>query len=175
MSSIIDQLLNYPHQVLDFIQANLIWLQLVSAIISALFVWGLVYCIIKSGFHTYQLERWMDILNLKTLPKRRAIIAWRQIQRRLKKGGQTNYKLAILEADKIFDEILKLSGFTGESMNERVRKAEEGEIPNIEKLVQAHRTARKILLDPEFNVDLTLAKETIKIYQDLFYEFGLVS
>ena len=175
MDQLVNKIILYPKEVLYFIEANLIWFQLGSAIISSLFLWGLVYCIIKSGFHTYQLERWMDILNLKTLPKRRAIIAWRQIQRRLKKGGQTNYKLAILEADKIFDEILKLSGFTGDSVDERVRQAEEGEIPNIEKLVQAHRTARKILLDPEFAVDLTLAKETIKIYQDLFYEFGLVS
>ena len=172
--SFLTQLLNYPNAVLAWITANIFFLKSISVVISAIFIWGIIYCIVKSKYIDLYIERWMDILNLKTLPKRRASKIWQQIQRRLKTEKPNNWKLAILQSDRIFDEILKLSGAFGESMEERLQNVVPNQIPHLDEVIKAHKIARQIMQDPDFPIDLTLAKETVKIYEKLFQEYDIV-
>lgn len=158
----------------NFVEPYLIWGKFASALLSALFLWGIVYSVRKSRLFTQQTDQLLDAFNVKTLPKRRALLAWKQVVRRMHAGGINNWKLAIIEADRIFDEILKLSGFSGETMDDRLKQAEGGQIANLEKLIQSHRIAKRITQDPEFAVDEGLARETLKNYELLFREFGLV-
>lgn len=168
------KIIHWPTDFLDFVFRNIFWFKLISNILSTLFLIGIAYCIWGSQLLTLQVERWIDILNIKTLSKRRAIRGWRQIKKRLKSDNETNFKLAILEADRIFDEILKLSGLTGETMDERLKRANEEQVANLEQLKQVHRVASRISSDPDFKVGSKLAHEVIKIYEELFGEYGLV-
>lgn len=160
--------------ILDFIYNNIFWFHLGSLFVSALFIAGIIYSIIKSPYINIKIEGYMDILGMKTLSRRRARQAWQQILLRTQKGTSSNLKAAILEADRIFDEILKLSGFYGESMDERLKKASMEQIPNLEDIKDSHRIAVRIGSDPDFTIDRKTVIETLKPYEKLFAEFGIV-
>lgn len=160
--------------ILDFIYNNIFWFHLGSLFVSALFIAGIIYSIIKSPYINIKIEQYINTLGMKTLSRRRARQAWQQILLRTRKGTSSNFKAAILEADKIFDEILKLSGFYGESMDERLKKASVEQIPNFEDIKDSHRIAVKIGNDPDFTIDHKTAIETLKSYEKLFAEFGIV-
>src|SRR3989344_268431 len=145
--------MSYFKAFFDFISDNIFWFHLGSLFFSGLFIAGTIYSIIKSPYITIKIEGWMDTLGMKTLSRRRARIAWKQILLRVQKGTPFNLKNAILEADRIFDEILKLSGFYGETMDSRLKQATVEQISNLEEIKEAHRMAVRIANDPDFTID----------------------
>lgn len=160
--------------VVDFVSGNLLLFKVVSAAVSALFLWGIVHAVRGSRLINHSVEKLMDVFNVKTIAKRRAIQAWRQVKERMARGTETNYKLAILEADRILDEVLKLMALPGQTMDERLSQVTTEHMAAIEQLRRAHQVARRITIDPEFTVDATLGREVIKTYADLFSEYGIV-
>lgn len=168
------QFWSFFKSIFDFIYNNIFWFHLGSLFVSALFVAGVIYSIIKSPYINIKTEGYIDSLGLKNLARRRARQAWQQVLLRVQKGTLANLKEAILEADKIFDEILKLSGFYSETMDGRLRQATVEQIPNLEDIVESHRVALKITSDPDFTINRKEAIETLKPYEKLFAEFGIV-
>ena len=171
---VLNQILSYFSSILNFIYNNIFWFHLSSLFISSLFIVGIIYSIIKSPYINMKIEGYMDTLGVKTLSRRKARQAWQQILARIAKGTPANLKAAILEADRILDEILKLSGFYGETMDDRLKQATEKHIANLEDIKEVHRIASRIARDPDFTIDRKTAIETLKIYQQLFEEFGIV-
>ena len=165
---------DYLKVILDFIYNNIFWFHLSSLFVSALFISGVIYSIIKSPYINIKIEQWTDTLGVKTLPRRRARQAWQQILARVAKGTPANLKAAILEADKIFDEILKLSGFYGETMNDRLKQASAEQVSNLNEIKDAHQLAIRIANDPNFKIERKEVIETLKIYEELFEEFGII-
>ena len=165
---------SYPKAILDFVYNNIFWFHLSSLIFSALFIAGTIYSIVKSPYINIKIEGYIDAFGIKTLSRRRARRVWRRVLERVNKGTATNFKLAILEADRLLDEILKLSGFYGETMDDRLKQATEKQIANLDDIKEAHHLATRIANDPDWTMDRKTAIETLKVYEKLFEEFGIV-
>lgn len=145
-----------------------------SLIISAILGYGIVYCIIKSDFLVIQSEKWIDILGLKTLTRRRSMRGWRQIIKRLKEKDQNQWKLAVMEADKILDELIKFTGVKAETTEDRLQKINPAQLSNIEEIKTAHRLSQEIRRNPDFQITHEEAQNIIKIYAQAFKEFNLI-
>ena len=91
---------------------------------------------------------------------------WNKIKIRLKSGNPSQYKVAILEADAIADEILKGMGYKGENMNERLKQIKPGQIDNLEDLNRAHQTRNRIIYETDLSIEKNQATETIEIYEN---------
>ena len=90
---------------------------------------------------------------------------WRKIIARLEKKSESEAKLAILEADTLLDEVLKKSGYPGETLGEKLEKITEGTLPNLEDLKKVRQVRENIISDPAYKLEINKAKEALKVYE----------
>ena len=173
-TDITNYLLNFRNSTIDFFAPYFGWIKFFSLIISALLLWGIIYCINKLTFINMKVERYMDILGVGNLLKHRSIRGWIQIQRRLKLGDEDNLKLAITEADRILDELLKRSGYMGKNMDDRLSQITSVQLSNIVDAWSAHKIRQRILKEKDFHINRQEAEIIINIYKKAFQEFDLI-
>lgn len=87
----------------------------------------------------------------------------------------SDWKLAIIEADIILDEILKSGGYAGDSLGERLRGISSGQLRSLDDAWQAHKVRNQIAHGgADFVLTRRLAEDTIKQYRTVFHEFGVM-
>ena len=99
---------------------------------------------------------------------------WLKIKNRLESENLSQYKVAILEADKVADEILVYMGYKGTNMTERLDEAKVEQLEDKEALIQAHKIRNQIIHQPDFSVSKELADETIAIYEKFLHHFEFI-
>ncbi|MBI5401336.1 hypothetical protein HZB05_00715 [Candidatus Wolfebacteria bacterium] len=174
IKTIFDAILNTSKSLTDFYLDNQLLIQRLALIISGVLLWFVIFFIAKLKILEIKTERYMDVIGGADISKRRSIKAWRQIQNRLKTGNPAQAKLAILEADKIFDELIKLSGFKGRTMNERLAQITESQISNLKEILTAHKLSERVIKEPELKISSSEAENIIGIYKKAFQDFGLI-
>ena len=85
-----------------------------------------------------------------------------------------DWKLAIIEADIILDEILKDAGYAGTSLGERLKSISPTQLQSLDDAWQAHKVRNQIAhAGSDFVLTKKLAEDTIKQYRRVFYELGI--
>ena len=174
LQTIIDLSLTFRQFIIENLGPYLPFIHGVSIVISALLLWGIIYFIFSSGWLRFKYDQWTDVLGSADIGRRRQLRGWKQILKRLKTENMSNWKLAVLEADKILDEIFKMSGYRGETVHDRFAQITPEVLSNIEKINQAHRVRDRIKQEPDFVITKEEAIEIAKIYQQSFQELGLI-
>lgn len=106
--------------------------------------------------------------------KNKLLKRWEEIQRRMRTGNISQYKVAVLEADSVANEILGVAGYKGENLGEKLEAATHGQLSKPDELREAHDIRNRIIHERDFHVDRQLAESTIKIYEDLLRELEFI-
>jgi hypothetical protein len=86
----------------------------------------------------------------------------------------SDWKLAIIEADIILDEILKEAGYAGVSLGERLKSISPTQLQSLDDAWQAHKVRNQIAHGgADFILTQKLAQDTIKQYRRVFHELGV--
>ncbi len=86
----------------------------------------------------------------------------------------SDWKLAIIEADIILDEILKEKGYLGTSLGERLRSITPTQLESLDDAWEAHKVRNQIAHGgADFILTHKLAQDTIKQYRRVFHELGV--
>lgn len=157
-----------------FFDKNLWWLKIISVILSAFFLITTVYIIRKTNYFEIKREQFLNILGGKYLSRRRVLKAWAQIRRRLLSPQQNDWKLAILESDHVLNEILKMSGYLGTRLEDKLLLITPTQLSNIEDIKRAHEVRHKIANDPTFPITQKDAEDLVNIYKVAFKELNLI-
>ncbi|MEK7611786.1 MAG: hypothetical protein AAB407_00335 [Patescibacteria group bacterium] len=150
-------------------------LYIVGGLVSLLFGGISFWLLVKSKFFISKADDWADALFAgNTLMKRRTLRGWKTIVKDLGTDDAKKHKDAILLADLIFGEILRLAGYRGQTVHERLDQVPPGVLPNIEGLRRAHkmRDAFHKGTAPELTRDEAIA--IVGEYRRAFQEFGLI-
>jgi glycerol dehydrogenase-like iron-containing ADH family enzyme len=99
---------------------------------------------------------------------------WMKIKKRLESDNPSQYKVAILEADKLADEILVYMAYKGANMTERLEEAKVEQLEDKEALIRAHKIRNQIIHQSDFPVDKELAEGTIAIYEKFLHHFEFI-
>lgn len=153
---------------------NLVWLQLVSVLLSGLFIWGIVYILTKISYFNGKVEDYMDILGFGNLTKRRSLKGWEQIKKRIASPDQQDWKLAVLEADKILNEILKMAGYLGTDLSKKLGVLTKENLSNLEEIKKSHFLSDKIMNDPSMELKKEDAIIALKAFKKAFIELNLL-
>jgi hypothetical protein len=160
---------------INFFSENLLLIQFIIVFVSGILLFFSVYYLVRTNLIGDRMEHFMDVFHNEDIGKRRSLKAWNQIQRRLKTKESDQLKLAVLEADKVLDEILRMSGYPGRNLDERLDKITFAQISNIEELRQAHKLRDRIVSEPAFGITPNEAAIIIEIYKKVFKDFDLIS
>ena len=99
---------------------------------------------------------------------------WQKVQRRLETANEAEYKLAIIEADGMLNDILLRMNFRGETLGDRLKTLTSTIIPNLDDVWKAHQTRNNVVHDPDYRLTLQEAQKTLLIYQTTFTNLDLI-
>jgi hypothetical protein len=92
----------------------------------------------------------------------------------IQSDNPNDWKLAIIEADIILDDILKHLGYAGVSLGERLRSISPNQLQSLDAAWEAHKVRNNIAHGGiDFVLTRRLAEDTIKQYKQVFSELGV--
>jgi hypothetical protein len=98
---------------------------------------------------------------------------WEKIAVRLESGNPSQYKVAILEADALADEILLGIGYNGSNMTERLSSIQEGQLETKSLLEDAHAIRNRIVHEKDFVIERDETERLLGEYREFFDEVEL--
>ncbi len=157
-----------------FSASFLLTVKIVSSIISLVLAFGIVWLVMKMRLVSVRVENLEDMMSMAQVDRKRVLRGWLQVQERLQKGDEANIRLAIIEADKLLDTVLKRMGYAGETMADRLKSITPAQLRTINELWTAHKVRNNIVHDPDFVLTSRDALEMMGIYERVFREMNLI-
>ncbi|MBI2577373.1 MAG: hypothetical protein HYV77_00835 [Candidatus Wildermuthbacteria bacterium] len=99
---------------------------------------------------------------------------WERIRKRLLGTNVSEYKLSILEADQMLDEVLRKLGIKGETMDDRLLNTPDTLVKSIVRMQEVHRTRNNIVRDPDYYLAQEEAVSVINAYEEAFRDLDLI-
>lgn len=88
---------------------------------------------------------------------------------------ESDWRLAILEADVLLDEMVTGMGYHGDSLGEKLKAIEKSDFLTLDKAWEAHAVRNKIAHEgAAFTLTEREAKRVIALYEEVFKEFRYV-
>ncbi len=100
---------------------------------------------------------------------------WERILEYINSESQAEWRLAILDADVVLDEMMTKAGYRGEGLGEKLRQVEKSDFHTLNSAWEAHKIRNAIAHDGS-DVILTkrTAKKAIDLYRQVFEEFKYI-
>ncbi len=161
---------------MEFHAQYLVVFQLTSFLVSAGLIALIVYFLLNTDTVSGPIDHLTDVFGFRNVSYSRALRGWKQIKKRLESKDKKQWRLAVIEADAIFDETLKTAGYNGKTFDERLEAADHTRFFNItvEEIKEAHRLKDRIASEPEFSVSLNEADVIVRMYKNACKELCLV-
>ena len=144
----------------------LLVLKIIFIILGLIFFGYIIFALVKTSW-LKRMIIWdlQEFLTYRPFGVRRIVKEWRKIKAKLETGLESEYKLAVIKADAMLDNILMRMGFGGVTLGERLTKLTVVSLPNIEEVRQAHRIRNNIIHDPDYRLSLDEARRVVAIYE----------
>ncbi len=164
--------------VLQFIAGVLEVLAVIGLLLSLAMLYGWLYA-------TVQLKKYGDasdvaLTNEEKRFRERALGKQKQNPRRVDiarhsvSDNPNDWRIAIVEADILLEEILEKRGFVGATIGEKLRGASIESFRTLNDAWEAHKVRNKIAHEGAgFELTDRIAKQTIAQYERVFEEFGV--
>lgn len=96
---------------------------------------------------------------------------WSKIREKVESENPDDWKVAIISADEIIDDLIERMGYKGENMGERLAEINPGQIENIGDLRKAHEIRNRIIHEENFDLTKEQIKETIGYFENFLESF----
>jgi len=137
--------------------------------VSGLFAGAILFILLATHYLKWLfIEDLVQFFTSKPYGTKKITRAWGKVVKRLEGGVESEYKLAIIEADNMFDASLKRLGYLGASMEERMQKLAPATLPNISQVLEAHQTRNSIVHDPDYRLTTDEARGMLNVYEQAF-------
>lgn len=111
-----------------------------------------------------------NFLKAGKFPKKSLNASWQKILSRLNKSDESNLRLALIEADNLFDDLLKQMGLPGESMADRLKYLNSSQVSNIEEIWQAHKLRNQLVHGSEYTIARSEIEFGVRAYEKALKE-----
>lgn len=165
---------NLGEKIISFIFSPNFWglflLVKIGFIVTGLVLLSVVvFFLLKTKFLNYLfVYDIFELLTFRPFGVKKIEKDWNKIMARLDTGLESEYKLAVIEADSMMDETLKRMGYAGDALGERLKKLTVATLTNITELEEAHKTRNNIIHDPDYKLSLDEARKALSIYEKSF-------
>lgn len=148
------------------IQNDLLPLKIFFIIFTLIFLFFTIYFYINSSYVKYKFgSNVSDLLSESNPDASSNDSRWRKIIKKAQSGSEKDYKLAIIEADDLVQEVMKEAGYKGEDFDELIENVERKLLPNYDDLLKDHEIRNEIVYNLEYKLDLEEAKKILEDYE----------
>ena len=100
---------------------------------------------------------------------------WEKIIKLSESPNQSDWRLSIIEADIILDELLRTLHLPGETMGDKLKAVEKSDFTTIELAWEAHKARNMIAHEGQnFLINQREIRRIISLYEAVFKEFFLI-
>jgi len=150
---------------------------ILSIPLSLFFLIVIVYCVEQLKVINKRWEEKHDlhvepaIEEVKGAGDRNLSTRWAKVTALMGSENVNDWKQAILESDMMLDAILNGLGYQGESIGEKLKRVQPGEMKNVQDAWDAHKVRNSIAHDGAFALTHHEANQAIQQYRRVFEEF----
>ncbi len=146
----------------------LLYVKVLFIVISLVLLMLIIYLLIKTTWVKIRVsEDLTEFVSYKSSDAKETSKEWDKIIERLESGKETEYKLAVIEADSLLDDTLKRMGYAGETIGDRLKQIDSTIMPDIEQVWEAHKIRNNIVHNPDYHLDYDKAKRVLGIYEEV--------
>ena len=155
-----------------------LWIQIIAGVASWIMFVLIIYLAIKTEF--WQKKIYNVFIGFRKIPdvgidhSLKVTKEWENILKRLEAKDEANHKLAVIEADKLLDTVLKKLTIPGSTMGERLKAIPVSQLPSIDNVWQVHKLRNHLVHTTEFVLTDNKAKQAIAIYKQAFIELKVL-
>ncbi len=147
----------------------LFYLKITFILIGALFFLAIIFLLSKNSWLKRRfLENWTEFFIYRPFGAKKTFKQWAKVLKRLETGKEADYKLAVIEADSLLNDILKKMGYKGETMAKILEQLDSTILPNIEQIWEVHKIRNNVVHDPDYELNLENARKVLGIYEKTF-------
>ena len=100
---------------------------------------------------------------------------WENVLNYLTSENPSDWKLAIIEADTILEELTDQLGLDGDNVGERLKATDRERFKSLDNAWEAHLVRNKIAHEgSQFDISQHEANRVVSLYEDVFREFGYI-
>lgn len=149
----------------------------IAVIFSLLFGALIVYCVVRIlQVRRHEHERFhaaAETLRAKDVPKTQ--LRWNRVLEQVHSDNEQNWRLAILEADIMLNELLDVLGYRGETMADKMKQATRANFGTIDLAWEAHRVRNDIAHAGSIkHLSQYEARRVIGLFEQVFREFRFI-
>src|SRR3989344_1917682 len=149
--------------------------KIVFLAISVIFVVVVIFVLLRTHYLQWLfIQDVVEFFTRRPYGAKRVTGDWNKVLRRLETGVESEYKLAIIEADNLMDNSLKRLGYSGATLGERLQKLTPTAVPNIGQVLESHKIRDSVVHDPDYRLSLDEAKKTLDAYSQAFKDLQIL-
>ena len=176
-----DSVYNFFH-ISDFIyfisssqiQDMLFPIRLICIFCSVFFLVFVIYFMVNSSWLQYKfLEDVVEFFSWQTYGQREMSKHWSKIKKKTESGMESDYKLAIIDADDFLAEVLDNRGYEGDDLVDVLKKASKLIAPVLNDAIMAHGIRNSIVYNPDYKLPVEQAKKVLGIYEAAITSVGI--
>jgi hypothetical protein len=137
------------------------------------FVFVIYFMINSSWLHYKFLEDVSEFFSWQAYGAREMSKQWDKIKKRTESGTESDYKLAIIDADDFLGQVLDNRGYEGKDFQETIEKAGKliSQVKN--DILNAHEVRNSIVYDPDYKLSAEQAKKILGVYESAINNIGM--
>ena len=156
------------------LQDMLFPVKLIFIFFSLFFLVAVIYFMMNSSWLQYKfLEDVTEFFSWQAFGQRKMQQQWDRIKKRTDSGAETDYKLAIIDADDYLAEVLDNRGYDGNTFEEAIKKAGKLIAPILDDILRSHEVRNLIIYNPDYKLLPDEAKKILGFYEAAANEIGI--
>lgn len=143
----------------------------VAVVITVVLLAGIMYATIRTNqIRAREARRIREASAANLAPKRNE--RWDRVRAHGASDNPNDWRLAIIEADIMLDELVSRMGYTGTTLGDKLKEVSRGDFKSIDAAWEAHRTRNQIAHEgSDFILTQREAKRILDLYERVFAEF----
>ena len=179
---VFSKIIEYVQPVINFFTNPQTWANLgfISALLSIIFIAIIIFALVRmreiQAYDKDEINHEIEKALLKEKEKDRDTNPrWHYILTLIESSNESDWRVAIIEADSMMEEILKEKGLSGETVSELLEGARESGYRYIQDAWDAHIIRNKIThVGSDFPLSQVEGRRVIKMFQNFFEELRIV-
>jgi uncharacterized membrane protein len=100
---------------------------------------------------------------------------WASVRSKLLSDNQSDWRLAIIEADIYLDRVLDQKGFYGDTLGDKLKQIDPEKLPSVQIAWEAHKVRNRIAHDgADFTLTMPEARRVLSYYEIVFRDLEVI-
>ncbi|MFQ5661810.1 MAG: hypothetical protein ACE5F2_00975 [Candidatus Paceibacteria bacterium] len=147
----------------------------ISTILTLLFLAGIIYSIIRIRQIRREEEKELGEIIVAKGTGEKKKEKWNQLVDLAMSENESDWRLAIIEADTMLDDMVDAMGYKGDGLGEKLKQIERSDFNTLDQAWEAHKVRNNIAhAGSDFTLTQREVRRAIDLYKQVFDEFEFI-